>query len=576
MMMVRVLWAFLAVSPLFLCTNAKNVICGPKISETTVTLQEGNSFRFRTHKGKKYKGNTECTVMYKMGNTCTKMSLTCTKFNTKNRDKKKCLAGDKMTVTDTVTDLSRVYCRKKKPMVETTGDLMVKFTSDAKKHGKGASCVVSCTEAATGSTTIAPAPDPCENSGCSVQTYYGTPDTLALFTKNIFAIWWDPKHDHLADAEPLADILIGVRDDCLSNLGMKDPPNPGTGFYYNVYIHHGDDDLFPSGWAMGQGTDPYGFPYLTLHYSGLFGSNGGSQTVYHEGFHIFQYNANSPGFAYAGDSQWYIESSAQWYTGKKYRDDRNLFVEAGAILANPHLALWHSFNNHGPNDPASNEGRPGWMYGVRQYGMHTYLTYLTEEAGVQRNILTDGFYAETNQSPQEYFFRKVGGERMRRIFADWAAHNTGGMDYLTREQLERAYQEITLAGDWDYYRPNIWSAVDEGTGGDWFTPPGDLTARGWAYNVFNINNTQTATYYFELEGDATGSQGAPSYFLGRVVVMSSSGPDYSDMTMTSALSGTATVSVKPKHQSLFLVVASVPEFFSSYQHYGYKVRITKQ
>ena len=46
--------------------------------------------------------------MYKMGNTCTKMSLTCTKFNTKNRDKKKCLAGDKMTVTDTVTDISRV------------------------------------------------------------------------------------------------------------------------------------------------------------------------------------------------------------------------------------------------------------------------------------------------------------------------------------------------------------------------------------------------------------------------------------------------------------------------------------
>merc|ERR1712142_47039 len=163
----------------------------------------------------------------------------------------------------------------------------------------------------SGSTTIAPAPDPCENSGCSVQTYYGTPDTLALFTKNIFAIWWDPKHDHLADA-------------------------------------------------------------------------------------------------------------------------------------------------------------------------------------------------------------------------------------------------------------------------DWFTPPGDLTARGWAYNVFNINNTQTATYQFELEGDAAGSQGAPSFFLGRVVVMSSSGPDYSDMTMTSGLSGTATVSVKPKHKSLFLVVASVPEFFSSYQHYGYKVRITKQ
>ena len=24
------------------------------------------------------------------------------------------------------------------------------------------------------------------------------------------------------------------------------------------------DDLFPSGWALGQGTDPYGLPFLTV------------------------------------------------------------------------------------------------------------------------------------------------------------------------------------------------------------------------------------------------------------------------------------------------------------------------
>ena len=71
---------------------------------------------------------------------------------------------------------------------------------------------------------------------------------------------------------------------------MRDPPNPGKGFYYNVYIHHGDDDLFPSGWGMGQGTDIFGVPFLTLGYGGMF-----SSTAYHEGFHIFQYDANSPG-----------------------------------------------------------------------------------------------------------------------------------------------------------------------------------------------------------------------------------------------------------------------------------------
>ena len=122
---------------------------------------------------------------------------------------------------------------------------------------------------------------------------------------------------------------------------------------------------------------------------------------------------------------WYIESSAQWYATLENSQDRNQFVEAGAIIANPQLALWHSFENHvrtvfdtfktfhmlclqGPDDPASNAGRPGWMYGVRQYGLHTLLWYLTSVKGVNRDILTSGFYANTNLSPQEYFYSNIG------------------------------------------------------------------------------------------------------------------------------------------------------------------------
>ena len=282
------------------------------------------------------------------------------------------------------------------------------------------------------------------------------------------------------------------------------------------------------------------------------------------------------GFAYGGDSQWYIESSAQWYTVKTFRDDRNLYVEAGAIVANPHLALWHSFQNHAPNDPASDAGRPGWMYGVRQYGMHTYLMFLTEVMGVDRSFVTDGFYAGTSELPQEYIYNKVGPARMRDLFADWAAHNTGGMDYLTKEQVERAYLEITLAGDWDYFRPSVWQSVDEGTVGEWFRPPPELTARGWAYNVFNITNTLATSYTFQLDGDATGSQGAQSFFIGRIVVMSKNGPSYSEMTMTSPTTGEVTVAVTPDDSNVMLVVASVPEYFRSYQHYSYKVKISRE
>merc|ERR1712098_972598 len=152
---------------------------------------------------------------------------------------------------------------------------------------------------------------------------------------------------------------------------------------------------------------------------------------------------------------------------------------------------------------------------------------------------------------------------MRSHFADWAAHNSAGLDYLTPEQVQRALKEIDYAGDWDYFRPSVWQSVNTGTEGEWFRPPADLTARGWAYNVFNITNSLTATYTFELEGDAKGSQGAESLFVGRVVRMTKDGAKYSEMTMSSAVHGTATVSV----------VASVPDFFGSYQHYSYQVMI---
>ena len=54
------------------------------------------------------------------------------------------------------------------------------------------------------------------------------------------------------------------------------------------------------------------------------------------------------------------------------------------------------------------------MYGVRQYGMHTLLWYLTNLKGVDRAIITDGFYANTELSPQEYIYTKVGGNSQTR------------------------------------------------------------------------------------------------------------------------------------------------------------------
>ena len=58
-------------------------------------------------------------------------------------------------------------------------------------------------------------------------------------------------------------LLLLPRTDCLTNLGMADPPNPPAGYYFNVYIHHPSEDNFSSGWGLGVGTDIFDMPYLT-------------------------------------------------------------------------------------------------------------------------------------------------------------------------------------------------------------------------------------------------------------------------------------------------------------------------
>ena len=61
----------------------------------------------------------------------------------------------------------------------------------------------------------------------------------------------------------------------------------------------------------------------------------------------------------SGDTQWYIESSAQWYMANHFPYDIMTYPQAGAIVGNPQLALWHSFSNEAPEDPGAADGRPG-------------------------------------------------------------------------------------------------------------------------------------------------------------------------------------------------------------------------
>ena len=97
-----------------------------------------------------------------------------------------------------------------------------------------------------------------------------------------------------------------------------------------------------------------------------------------------------------------------------------MYIEASCICENPHLALWHTLENGDPSDPRD------WLFMCRLYALNTWLVFLTEVAGVDPAVVTDGFYAGTSRSPQEYMFCRVGPV-LRDHFADWAAECAPGL-----------------------------------------------------------------------------------------------------------------------------------------------------
>lgn len=388
---------------------------------------------------------------------------------------------------------------------------------------------------------------------------------IEVATDGIFAIWWDATFDHASDTSTIFDRLATVRDDALNVLGMRDPPNLEDCVYYNVYIHHGPDDEFPEWWANGQGTDENGRPYLTLP----DGVHLEEPNTYHEGFHIFQYNSDAPGFE-SEDSYWFIETSAQWYMATKIPNDDNAFIEAGAVIANPQLALWHSFDNGAPGDSE------GWYYQVRQYGMHTLLFYLTEFREIERGILVNGFYGDNPLSPQEYLYTQIGPDNLRRLFADWAAENAAGMTYLTPGQYERAMEEADAIGEPEHFNPYVADISASDLDGGWTWQPcaelSCLRPRGWSYNVIRIANDKSGDFVFELDGDPTGSEGAASHFEARIVIMEPNGPRIETMSMANARDGEHLVIVDSNVSEIFVVIASVPGHFTGNQTYGYQLR----
>lgn len=403
------------------------------------------------------------------------------------------------------------------------------------------------------------------NAQYTINSEYCNLNDCDTLTSGIYIIWWDNTWDYSADAQLMLDRMNPYRDVCLNDLDMQDPPNPVDGYYYNVYLHR-PDDIFPNGWGNGQGTDSNGYPFLTIP----VGAHLDWVNMAHETFHIFQYSSNSPGFSYSGDSQWYIEASANWFAAQQNLGVDGAFLEAESLVRLPHVALWLSYDNFPPFYPQN------WQRYVHQYALALYLFYLSEETDIPDEIITNGLYAGTTDLPQEYFFNQLGGEVVRNHFIDWAAHMTNHFDFLPANQINRFEQE------WDNYADPadsyeyIATYEDEGTNG-WVSPDLEVTPAAWAFNVYKINNQSEGSYTFQLQGDMSGTDGADSYFQGKVLVKNTAtGDTFYDLDMNTDQEGALSINVTAEDNELYYIIASMPEFFTNVEQvYPYEIQITK-
>ena len=68
--------------------NILDVVCGAGATNTTVVINDGDSFSYKTSSQRKYDHNLNCVVRYQLGQSCLEMALHCDKFITRGcRDK---------------------------------------------------------------------------------------------------------------------------------------------------------------------------------------------------------------------------------------------------------------------------------------------------------------------------------------------------------------------------------------------------------------------------------------------------------------------------------------------------------
>jgi hypothetical protein len=323
----------------------------------------------------------------------------------------------------------------------------------------------------------------------ALQEIYVQPGRHQVHEQGMWAIWYDPAFFTPAEAQGTAEGLDSARCAALTDYGMRWPSNIAAGVRFNVYLHvPGQDDGFgPFAWGNGVGGNDAGLPFMTLPQ----GVHTDTSNLDHEGFHVFQWEASSPGFVNDGDSGWFIETAAQWFMAERDPGRVDIHMTASAIAATPHLSMWHGFYNARPKDPVH------WITENRQYAMHLFIRHLGEVHGLPALTVTSGFFDGTTLLPQEYLAQALGQEVFAAAWADFAALMTasfveGPGRPMPDWELDPRQRDASLAERARVMAEDPQRGVEHDvtltlkSGSGWHEPSHLLRPRPWSWNVVRI------------------------------------------------------------------------------------------
>ncbi|MBL4629968.1 MAG: hypothetical protein JKY14_01975 [Paraglaciecola sp.] len=256
------------------------------------------------------------------------------------------------------------------------------------------------------------------------------------------------------------------------------------------------------------------------------------------------------------------------------------FDPIAAYVLNPQLPLWAGDNNQTFNYPQYDPGN--WSRAVHQYGSYVFFIYLQEfvmDKKAVATMISQSWSEQTSLFPQQVLFNKLAslGFSMASIFADFAAHNVT-WDYKNDVDAYK-YWEQRWTADMDSYNEANKTIASHTTSTDgWQAPPNELLPSAWAYNVVELNSENNASVLIEFNADEHGNAGTSSQFEVRVIIESGDSSSSSEQRTYSSLNiedGQASQSFQLNQgQTLWLVVASVPNLFSGNETFNYQYKMT--